>query len=175
MKPAAQKDDHGRHRHPRPGRAGETRRRRGRSDRRAGPRSLMARTVSDDLRLVRPGLTVSPLTCAYSVERVTGIEPALSAWEAVPSGPVTYPDLRREVSASDRERPLVTAANGPADRGTACAEDRVLAPPPSSSIAAVPTGHREIPCIDLLRLVVFERVPERAGDGGRETGRHAHG
>jgi hypothetical protein len=46
------------------------------------------------------------------VERVTGIEPALSAWEAVPSGPVTYPDLRREVSASDRERPLVTAVNG---------------------------------------------------------------
>jgi hypothetical protein len=28
------------------------------------------------------------------VERVTGIEPALSAWESVPSGPVTWPDLR---------------------------------------------------------------------------------
>ena len=43
---------------------------------------LMARTVSDDPRLVRPGLTKSLLTCASSVERVTGIEPALSAWEA---------------------------------------------------------------------------------------------
>jgi len=32
-------------------------------------------------RLVRPGLAVSPLTCAFRVERVTGIEPALSAWE----------------------------------------------------------------------------------------------
>jgi len=47
------------------------------------------------------------------VERVTGIEPALSAWESAPSGPVTWPDLRDEVSASDRERPLVTGVNGP--------------------------------------------------------------
>ena len=46
------------------------------------------------------------------MERVTGIEPALSAWEAVPSGPVTWPDLRVGVSASDRERPLVTGVNG---------------------------------------------------------------
>jgi hypothetical protein len=29
---------------------------------------------------------VSPLTCAFSVERVTGIEPALSAWESVRFG-----------------------------------------------------------------------------------------
>jgi hypothetical protein len=43
---------------------------------------LMARTVSDDLRLVRPGLAENRLTCCYTVERVTGIEPALSAWEA---------------------------------------------------------------------------------------------
>jgi hypothetical protein len=28
------------------------------------------------------------------LERVTGIEPALSAWESVPSGLVTWPDLR---------------------------------------------------------------------------------
>jgi hypothetical protein len=47
------------------------------------------------------------------VERVTGIEPALSAWEAVPSGPVTWPDLRDGVSADDRKRPLVTGVNGP--------------------------------------------------------------
>jgi hypothetical protein len=42
----------------------------------------MARAVPDDPRLVRPGLAESPLTCGYTVERVTGIEPALSAWEA---------------------------------------------------------------------------------------------
>jgi hypothetical protein len=47
------------------------------------------------------------------MERVTGIEPALSAWESVPSGPVTCPDLRFGVPASDRERPLVTGVNGP--------------------------------------------------------------
>ena len=47
------------------------------------------------------------------MERVTGIEPALSAWEAVPSGLVTWPDLQGGVSASDRERPLFTGVNGP--------------------------------------------------------------
>ncbi len=52
-------------------------------------------------------------TWTFTLERVTGIEPALSAWEAVPSGPVTWPDLRRGVSASDRERPFVTGVNGP--------------------------------------------------------------
>jgi len=46
------------------------------------------------------------------LERVTGIEPALSAWKAVPSGPVTWPDLRGGLSASDRERPFFTGVNG---------------------------------------------------------------
>ena len=48
------------------------------------------------------------------LERVTGIEPALSAWKAVPSGPVTWPDLRGGLSASDRERPFFTGGNGTA-------------------------------------------------------------
>ena len=43
---------------------------------------LMARTVHDDPQLVRSGLAEGSLTCGYAVERVTGIEPALSAWEA---------------------------------------------------------------------------------------------
>jgi hypothetical protein len=53
---------------------------------------LMARTVSDDPRLVGPAPAWSRLTCGYVVERVTGIEPALSAWEvhrSVPSYAVT--------------------------------------------------------------------------------------
>jgi hypothetical protein len=58
-----------------------------------------------------------------------GIDPALSAWEAMPSGPVTWPDLRDGVSASDRERPLVTGVNGPADRGPACTDGHVLVLP----------------------------------------------
>jgi hypothetical protein len=71
-------------------------------------------TVLDDPRQVTPGRRQEPLmTCAYIVERVTGIEPALSAWVSVPSGPVTWPDLQRGVSATDRERPLVTGVNGP--------------------------------------------------------------
>ena len=43
---------------------------------------LMARTVLDDPRQARPRLRNNHLTCGYTVERVTGIEPALSAWEA---------------------------------------------------------------------------------------------
>jgi hypothetical protein len=50
---------------------------------------------------------------AAAVERVTEIESGLSAWEAVPSVPVTWPDLRGGGSANDRERPLVTGFNGP--------------------------------------------------------------
>ena len=45
------------------------------------------------------------------LERVPGIEPALSAWESVRLRPSTWPDLRVGVSASDRERPLVAGAN----------------------------------------------------------------
>src|SRR6478672_7472219 len=52
-------------------------------------------------------------TWTFTLKRVAGIEPTLSAWESVPSGPVTCPDLRSRVSASDRERPLVTGVNGP--------------------------------------------------------------
>jgi hypothetical protein len=57
---------------------------------------LMARTVSDDPRLIRPGLAAVHLTCSFRVERVTGIEPALSAWEAdvLPLN-YTRADLRR--------------------------------------------------------------------------------
>jgi hypothetical protein len=48
----------------------------------------------------------------FTVERVTGIEPALSAWESVLSGRVTWPDLRFDVSVSDHEGLLVTGVNG---------------------------------------------------------------
>jgi hypothetical protein len=50
---------------------------------------------------------------SFAVERVTGIEPALSAWESVRSGPVIWPDLRDGVSVSDRERLPITGVNGP--------------------------------------------------------------
>ena len=40
------------------------------------------RTVGYEPRLVRLGLGESSLTWVFVVERVTGIEPALSAWEA---------------------------------------------------------------------------------------------
>jgi hypothetical protein len=73
--------------------------------------------------IARPGLwaaadrkalpMLSAVSCAYIVERVTRIELALSAWESVPSGLVVRPDLRSGLSASDRERPLVTGVNGP--------------------------------------------------------------
>jgi hypothetical protein len=62
---------------------------------------------------------------------VTGIEPALSAWESVPSGPVAWSDLRISLSASGRERPLFTGVNGPlmARRSSStCAGSRALLP-----------------------------------------------
>ena len=41
------------------------------------------------------------------MERVTGIEPALSAWESVPSGALIIPKLRSWLSGSDREMPVL--------------------------------------------------------------------
>jgi hypothetical protein len=73
---------------------------------------LMARTVSDDPRLVRPGLAVRALTCAFRLERVTGIEPALSAWELDRSWPVAplTSRLRRPVlPVIDRWSPCLIA------------------------------------------------------------------
>ena len=54
-----------------------------------------------------------PLTCGFTSERVTGIEPALSAWELDRSGPLTTPDLGMRCTASDRHRPCDTRVNGP--------------------------------------------------------------
>ena len=70
----------------------------------------------------------------HFTERVTGIEPALSAWEAVPSGPVTWPDLRSGVSASDRERPLVTGVNGPLMARRTAVRPALMAVPWSSPV-----------------------------------------
>ena len=56
---------------------------------------------------------VSALAAYFRSERVTRIEPALSAWESVRLRPSTWPDLRVGVSASDRERPLVAGAHRP--------------------------------------------------------------
>jgi hypothetical protein len=39
---------------------------------------------------------VSALAACFRSERVTGIEPALSAWESVQSGSSTWPDLQNE-------------------------------------------------------------------------------
>jgi hypothetical protein len=74
------------------------------------------------------------LTCRFSVERVTGIEPALSAWESVPSGPVTWPDLRIGLSAIDRERPLVTGVNGPLMARRIAVRPALMAVPCSSPV-----------------------------------------
>jgi hypothetical protein len=75
----------------------------------------MARTVSDDPRLVRPGFADSPLTCAFRLERVTGIEPALSAWElACHALPTTVFAAHRlfALSVSARYRPSQTVPSG---------------------------------------------------------------
>ena len=58
-------------------------------------------------------METSPDLGLSSLERVTRIELALSAWESVPSGPVAWPDLRDGLRVSVRERPFVTEVNGP--------------------------------------------------------------
>jgi hypothetical protein len=74
------------------------------------------------------------LAACSIVERVTGIELALSAWESVPSGPVTCPDLQYGVSASDRERPLVTGVNGPLMARRTAIRPALIAVPCSSPV-----------------------------------------
>ena len=109
--------------------------------------AVLAGGLSDDPRLVRPDLAENLLTCAYNLERVTGIEPALSAWEAVPSGPVTWPDLRVGVSESDRERPPVTGVNGPLMARRVVVRPALMAASwssPSSSIAAIPRAEAAV-------------------------------
>ena len=67
-------------------------------------------------------------------------EAGRSAWEAVPSEPVTWPDLRGGVSGIDHERPLVTEDNGPLMARRIAVRPTPLTAPsssPSSSIAAI--------------------------------------
>jgi len=56
----------------------------------------------------------------HCLERVTGIEPALSAWESDRSGASDRPDLRTRCTASDRHRPCDTGANGPSMARRSC-------------------------------------------------------
>jgi len=56
--------------------------------------------------------SIEPLTCVFHVERVTGIEPALSTWEAAEVGGTSR--LSREFgypsgTAADRQELLVIA------------------------------------------------------------------
>jgi hypothetical protein len=44
-----------------------------------------------------------PLSCGYMVERVTGIEPALSAWEDDGTPHVRAADLHVRLAISDRD------------------------------------------------------------------------
>jgi len=45
----------------------------------------------------------APALGSEEAERVTGVEPALSAWESVPSGALMCPELRGWLSASARD------------------------------------------------------------------------
>ena len=84
--------------------------------RRASPLAnctLFARKALTTVKQQGPGSGTVVLAWAFGLERVTGIEPALSAWESVPSGPVARPELRDRLRVSVREIPLVTGVNGP--------------------------------------------------------------
>jgi len=55
---------------------------------------------------------IMSLTCGFTLERVTGIEPALSAWESISSPQSRAAELGIRVSASDRGCLSFTGANG---------------------------------------------------------------
>jgi hypothetical protein len=52
------------------------------------------------------------LAARSQVERMTGIEPALSAWESTDSVRIMYLNQQYDSCASDRETPLFPCANG---------------------------------------------------------------
>ena len=82
----------------------------------------------------------SPLTWEFLVERVTGIEPALSAWESVQSAPSTRPDLRNRLSVSDHESPRFTRVNGPLMARGSAADDASSPSPEASYDCYPPSG-----------------------------------
>jgi hypothetical protein len=53
------------------------------------------------------------MTWAFTVQRVTGIKPALSTWGIRPIGASDRPELGIRHTASDRDGPCVTGVNGP--------------------------------------------------------------
>jgi anti-sigma factor RsiW len=71
-----------------------------------GPGPCRRRSMTDRKRPMPADET--SLTWRLALERVTGIEPALSAWESVPYGLAMQPDLREGLPLSDRERPFLT-------------------------------------------------------------------
>jgi hypothetical protein len=80
------------------------------------------RQVTDSLMFAEsrryPGASV--------VERVTGIEPALSAWESTDITRNMHHDQHFRGSASDRETPLITVVNGPLMARLECWRERVM-------------------------------------------------
>src|SRR5215467_364525 len=74
--------------------------------------SLMAPKISKRLERSRPRAETSPLTWAFTRERVTGIEPALSAWESVSLPQFRAAELGIRVPASDHGCPSITVVNG---------------------------------------------------------------
>jgi hypothetical protein len=72
-----------------------------------------------------PSAVTTALTCGFSLERVTGIEPALSAWEADvlplnytraapgPSQPAPRPDIVPEPSGHQATSPGTPTRDGP--------------------------------------------------------------
>jgi hypothetical protein len=76
---------------------------------------LTARKADDCSRTIKARIQAILLTCAFTVERVTGIEPALSAWElACHALPTTVFAAQRifALSVSDRYRPSPTVPSG---------------------------------------------------------------
>jgi hypothetical protein len=59
------------------------------------------------------GTSLRDKMIADEISRRAEVGRSQSGTQRARSGPVTWPDLRDGVSVSDRERPFVTALNGP--------------------------------------------------------------
>jgi len=83
--------------------------------------TLMARKIGYRPGVIKAQAGEPSLIWAFSLERVTGIEPALSAWGIRQIRAPDRPDLEIRCTASDRDGLCDTGVNGPPmARGAVC-------------------------------------------------------
>ena len=128
-------------------------------DRAIGPAASASRSNCAVLR----GETTFPQVAR--LERVTGIEPALSAWESDRSGPLTAPELGSRCTASDHDGPCDTGANGPPMARRLIVQElaqnlsrcRLRVSPPWAITVTAVAAQQRVQCLDRRRSAEYRR------------------